>query len=331
MSTLIDSQILNSFSLTDLLFYMYYQSGWSKVESSSGWNVFVSDKTVSPIELEVVLPNEYDEHTAPTYIATALDLLCSLKKEDPQILAQSISRYESDLLYVRNTRVNNSSSIELDVAARQLQDLRNLVRQAADMETRKEPYDLATHSIEANRLANHYRFGHTFQGSFGYTLESPLMTQAEKGIQRPLGEEYSKSEIPLSRRVMERIARGLIFVSESANEQTTERIVSNFLTGFNANMCSSIASVSTDQELPVEYRIIWSPIIRAESDIADFPSILVDSDELLYLQRAENELKELSDKPSVSVRGRVLSIGTTDAPLGDAARLPRSPMNSGSN
>lgn len=318
ISNFINPKILNIFSLSDFIAYMTYLSGWHKVKSKSGWHVFVSDDTVAPVELEIILPDRADDYAAPTQIASALDLLANLREEDPEILAQNIAHYESDLFYIRNTNIDSNNSVELDVAAKQIQYFNKLIKQAADMEIRRKPYDLSTHSADANKLASHYRFGHTFRGSFGFTLNAPLKTQAEKSIQQPF--LLDTQTVPLSRRVLERIARGLISVNESVKEKSSERIVSNYLTGLNANMCASLFAASLDYKFIIEYKITWSPIIRVTPEADNFTSILVDTPQLTYIEKAEDQLKSLEEAPLVTVRGLVNHVGTTDAPLSDNAK-----------
>ena len=62
-------------------------------------------------------------------------------------------------------------------------------------------------------MVEHYRFGHTFAGSFGYTIESPLIHESDvfrSEFQDRLFEleAYTDEEVvvtPLERRVMERV------------------------------------------------------------------------------------------------------------------------------
>lgn len=318
-STQINSKVLESFSIQDFIRYLEYLSGWSKAIYKSGWVVFESDGTVAPLNVEIVLPESDNLVASPTYKATALSLLSDLREEDPELLAKSIDDYESDHFYVRNILTADSDSIELDVAAKQLQDLKNLVQQATDMEIRNVPYDISGRTSDAAFQINHYRFGHTFRGSFGFTLKAPLLTESEKALQRPFDAVMPERKSPMSRRVLERIAIGLTLANQSADAGSSDFLVDNYQTGFNANMCSSLVSVSGDEQRPVEYRIFWSPVLPTRLEVRDFHPVLIDEDKLVYLKNAGSKLKDLEKPKSVQARGYVKEMNTTDDPLGNIA------------
>lgn len=319
ISTLIQSKLINSFSLDDLIAYLAFDREWDRVEAKKGWHVFVGNDLSAAHSLEIVLPDEYDDYTAPAYIASALSLLSDVKEEDPELLANSIDRYESDLLYVKNKKAVTNDSIEFALAVRQLQELKSLLQHAVDLESRKAPYDVLQHTNEAMKLVNHYRFGHTFRGSFGFTIEAPLMTQEEKRLQRPFDINFSDITVPSSRKVMERVARGLKNTSESAKDGSSEWIVNNYEDGLNANMCNSLLNISGESYIPVEYRVLWSPVMQVSKDVSRFKPVLIDDDEITYLKIAEKKLKEMRKPVNVEVRGLVKQVSTTEDPLGNVA------------
>ena len=165
-------------------------------------------------------------------------------------------------------------------------------------------------------MVDHVRFGHTFDGSFGFTLESPLIGAPSRYIQSALTPDINDLEIlPLERRVLERIIRGLLVVREATSARDVDILVKDYMTGLNANMCEAIINMSQDQERPIEYSVIWSRKLRASVDVGNRDSIKLNRLNYEFLERASIELRRVEPEYQ-TIRGLVTILRSDNDPLG---------------
>jgi hypothetical protein len=148
--------------------------------------------------------------------------------------------------YVRN------DSIELRIAASYIDKMKDFLASSATTElSGSRAYKRVVK--EAVEYSESCRFGHTFKGSFGFQIESPVGLNDEP---TSFGVEQLA---PFERRVIERVARGFSSL-ESASEHQDPSIIVAESHGFSANMCDSIADIIESIEVSeIEFGIAFSP------------------------------------------------------------------------
>lgn len=294
-------------------------SGWSEDTSATGkWLVFHGYQDADGNPLEIVIPKDRSAYDYANYIAATLELLLAINNDDS--LEDTVTRvrnHMSDVLSMRNVE-KFYGSLPLELAAKQIRGLMTLVRGAVDLDKAVRsaaesndaplPYFASQPSDLANSMVRKVQFGHTFRGSFGYTIESPLE-------QIPMYREPQNVVLPLGRRVMERIVRGLVIAREAVAQRDIDMLIHGYMDGFNANMCSSILEMSDNSTALLEYKVLWSPAILASEDLRAVESISLDELGYKYVSEAENRLRALVQREPVTVRGYVTDIRTTDNPL----------------
>jgi hypothetical protein len=120
-------------------------------------------------------------------------------------------------------------------------------------------------------------------------------------------------EMPIERRVMERIVRGLITTHQATSTMDSLLLIKEYANGFNSNMCSAIVGMSP-KNAPIEYAVYWSPKIKPADDISQVDPIRLVERSYNYLKYAAEELRQL--KPEyVTVTGRVTGLTSKDNPL----------------
>ncbi|HEV2698123.1 MAG TPA: hypothetical protein VGU90_09040, partial [Terriglobales bacterium] len=82
---------------------------------------------------------------------------------------------------------------------------------------------------DAAEYSERCRFGHTYHGSFGFTIESPVVPDQKDNL---FGEQ---STPPFERRVIERLATGIQQVCDAAKTDNIDPLKQAFRTGFSAN------------------------------------------------------------------------------------------------
>ena len=119
------------------------------------------------------------------------------------------------------------------------------------------------YEISGRFYADDCRFGHTFRGSFGFTIKSPIVPNLSPTM--PGVEEQA----PLERRIMQRIARGVNHIAQAGVERDPAVIFDNYQTGFSANVCEDFVDLMGavgGQSLAFEFS--FSPEWRPAPDIA---------------------------------------------------------------
>lgn len=199
-----------------------------------------------------------------------------------------------------------NDTIQLHVASQYINQMHNFLASSATTELTGERHFKRTRK-EAIEYAERCRFGHTFRGSFGFLIESPV------GLNDAPTLDLGAEPLPLNRRIVERIAVGLSAYSEAVETQNPGVIVRQG-DGFSANMCDAMADVI--EETDVSKMIIGiklSPEWRSEK----FAERLVFSIEHknVELLRAAAKSMRVDEKPRpVTVFGRIRRVETDGNP-----------------
>jgi hypothetical protein len=191
-------------------------------------------------DVEIALPNERAGRDVSTRIDGAITTLAAIEKRPPERIIEDIRAIGVDRIY---SRIPNElvidDSIQLGIAANYIRDMRSLLMASANTEILPSPFYSRT-VRKASQYAASCRFGHTFRGSFGFTIESPLQLNDNPTL--PVVPERA----PFERRVVERFARGVQAVVKAAELGDTKPITDSVTIGFNANACESFAKLIED-------------------------------------------------------------------------------------
>lgn len=320
MNNLPHYSLVQTLRIADLVAYLE-GTGWQRVRGTNGrWMVFqrALDNTDEP--LEIVLPHNTEAPDLPLYLASAVNTLSLLRDSEPEETVAAISAYNLDVLRIRNPHTGDYYSIPLRVSAQQVNNCRNLVAFAASSE-REPRAHFNQVSQTGHEMVEHFRFGQTFAGSFGYTIESRLIRSAV--IQKSLfTESRAQLILPIERRVMERIARGLLSINDMRTSKDWERLVHNYPAGLNANMCQALIAISVGKQIELEYRIQWSPKITPSPDVREIQTILLNRSDYDILEQVAQKLREI-DPEQVTIRGQVTDLSAKNNPFG-LQEVPRS-------
>ena len=323
MDTLPSSALLRGLHFENLISYLEL-TGWKLAETSNDrWLVFEGASDIEGEPLEIVLPRDSSAPDLKIYLATAVNLLSAVTEDSPENVVRKIRYHDRDVLGVRILETDDQDSITLRLAAKQVQQLKQLVAYSGSSEREPRPHFNVPLS-SGERMIERYRFGHTFPGSFGFTVESPIIGKpviAEQPALLP-DEVEPLVVLPLERRVMERIVRGLLITRQATTERDVQTLVRGYESGFNANMCETIVRMSRDKTLPLEYTVLWSPKLGPSDDIEKPGTVRLNEVSYQYLEDAARELRELEPE-YVTIRGPITDLSSKGDPLG-ASDIPRS-------
>lgn len=327
-------KLMRNLHLEDMIQYLTL-TGWENIESPNPrWQIFTAHEDITGDSLELVFPSEAQAFDIRIYLANGINTISTLNHEEPELTIERMKNYNKDILKIRNLVTDDYDSISLDLAASQVNQLKRLVAYSARSEEYQQPSYSTMRVAIAKRMVEHFRFGHTFDGSFGFTVESEIL-RPPSVYQRPLPLEGPDTDfedvvvLPLERRVMERIIRGLGLVKQAVNEDQLSLLVESYQQGLNSQMCSSLVSMSRNKTMPLEYSIIWSPKIEPAADIVELNNIQLHERSFNFIERAASEMRSFEPE-TVRIRGTITHLTSTDDPFGPRD-TPRSVIISWSN
>lgn len=306
MRSMSENLPLDILSLDDFIAYLK-KTGWKRVQYLDD-RMIVFANPVNDVERPVLVALPASRTLSDFYrrLEDAVNRLAEVEQTSPDNIIQRIQSAGNDTIYMRLS-LPPYSFPSLEVIFHFLQGLRNLVVYSACMEREKRHY-FEQPFKEGREQAQHFQFGQTFRGSFGFTIESPVEPQSV--------DLWGNAYPPLQRRVIERITRGLLSLKRAEQKHSSEEISQNFESGLNANMCNAVIDMLKEIEnIEVEYSVRWSPRLEPSPDIAEIDPILLGRAATYYLQEAASHMEEIAYtgfEGVRTVRGRIIEL-TSDS------------------
>lgn len=290
------------------------KTGWTKVKQSDS-KILVFGLTghgthESPI---LVFPSEDSYSDSKPRIHDAISTIASFQDRPFGDVLAEVLRYDLDILRQR-IDVPGISGIPLKLMPEIVRSFRELVSKAAQLEAAPQgarPYCLgkASKAIQkSNEVAGKCLFGHTFAGSFGISIEMPLVLDEQKFA------VVAKETPTFERLVMQRIATGLVDADNARKVGQVSVLIDNLENGFNADLCSTmetllVAIAQIDEAPQIEYAFKWSPLIVPDKELNGIkPISFVPSEIASVFHDAANEMKKLFKTNPVAVKGEVIAL-----------------------
>ena len=291
-------------------------SGWQLVNQNDRCFVFEGYKDVDDSPFEIVLPVNERAPDYPIYVEHTVRILSALTEKSPATIVNEILLFEHDVIYVRVAGCE--SSISVDSAAIQVPRLKTLVAHSANSERYSKPY-FERLSKDAKKMVEHFEFNCTVNGQVGYTIKSPVgkskqfVSSSPQQLDLPIN---LPEKLPLQRRVVERIATGLFFAEDAVRLQNAQPLVEGYADGFNANMCDAVLKLSTQQAVPIQYRVKLSKKIAASEGMGKLRQFNIERRHHDLLKEASDKLKEYK-QAFENIKGRVIGLSSLGDPLSD--------------
>lgn len=296
-------------SLDNLISYLNL-NGWKKTDPSNDKIIiFEGPKDDNGRPLEIILPSSDEYQDYYRRISEAINILAVIEGENKKNIINKISSIHHDVLKFRIiSNDKNFDSISLKKAQEKIQALKELFMYGACSEKEEKPHFDRPLSIGKN-YAEACQFGHTFKGSFGFTISSPLEDQTSFSFK-----EENIETTPFERRVTERIIRGLNLMKKSVKEDDADIMVNNFDIGFSSRMCESFLKISDERTKKIGLSVFWDPIIEVSNDIKTQKEFQLDEASYEVLDYAAKELKKV--KPfETTIIGKIITLHSNRAPM----------------
>jgi hypothetical protein len=300
---------LDQLTLNNVISYLR-STGWRRVKyQDDRLIVFAKDDPGEEQPDLVTLPARESFRDYAARIAEAVRLLADVEQTSPDAIIQKIQSVEQDVISLRLALPHATDLPSLEATSSFLQGWRNLVTYGACMEREQRRYFERPFQI-GREQAEHFQFAHTFQGSFGFTIESSIANVQ----QLPLWQGHRRP--PMQRRVLERITRGLLFAKQAEQARNAEVISQHFTTGFNANMCRAVVEMLQEmQNVQIAYTVRWSAHLPPSPDVAEVAPILFDRETSSYLQEAGDYLEQTANadlEGERTIEGPITNLSSED-------------------
>lgn len=207
--------------------------------SKRNFDVYVlSEPGVQDVEL--IVPQDQNASDFDRRVQGAVVTLSQLEEEEPDQIVAAIRSFGFDVLKSRipNELVVNDT-IYLENAKNYINGMKDLLAVTATTEIRPLAY-FGRLNKDAVQYSDKCRFGHTYRGSFGFTIESPVTPNTEETL---FGIDPTP---PFERRVVERMAIGIDQVCQAVEADDLEPLRRGFRIGFSANAFERFAALIHD-------------------------------------------------------------------------------------
>lgn len=283
-------------------------TGWRLRVLPSGLEMFILGPDED--EIEIVLPPTSRVRDIEMRIAHAVRSLSALERRDAGEVISAIRSLSYDLVLSKlPDGAIRHDTITFRTAREVVRRMGTILRASAQAELHSQPYYLHADSA-ALRYADECRFGHTFRGSFGFTIESPVGPNTDGLIgDLPVAP-------PLGRRVVQRLVRGLQHLTLAVADEDPDLIVLNFAEGLNANACEELAHLVTAPQVgEIDFEIVLSPEwgrpdrILSSSKFSIKQGIATD-----LLLTAAKSLREVNYVKRKTIQGKVRDLHSMENP-----------------
>ncbi len=306
---------LSKFNIKDIKTFLNNEN-WELSEENKKYSLYVGPKLDSGKHITFFIPNSEENIDYYDRIADLISLISHIKEMDPSLLIDTLTTINNDILRMRIINPGDYKySIPLDVAAIEIDALKRLFTYGACSEEYARPFFDKPTTIGIKH-SNQCQFGHTFEGSFGFTINSPIITKENEINQGDLFESQSVPQIPFERKVMERIATGFFLIKNAIEENDISIIVNNFETGFNSKMLDAIIDISLEKSKKVEFSFHWSNQIIPSNNLASFKGITLYDESYEMIKEASNDLKKI-EPFTENIIGKIITLHSNKSPFSD--------------
>lgn len=257
----------------------------------------LADDINRPIRLVLPMNTEFED--SPVMISKAIKLLAAIGRCSIDSMCQTIMNSGCDFLRPRILTASNTSSISLDVGKKVINDFYGLIYDSACLEEDAQPFFAKRRGI-GKKYAERCRLGQTFPGSYGFSIEMPLSPSLSENIE----------QIPFERRIMIRIARGLLAIRKSNQEANVSILTNDYKRGFNANLYEIMQDLMQSlQDHQIEFTFAWSPEYVLPQELENMTAIrLVPASVLPFLESATKSLRRSDESRDTTIIGKIVQL-----------------------
>ncbi|MBR0650456.1 hypothetical protein GXW78_12340 [Roseomonas terrae] len=242
-------------------------------------------------------------------IDRAVRLLAAIEGRAAGVVARAIRSVGFDAMFSRLPDIMvQSDTVSLKTATDHIAAFKSALVSTAMTEHRP-----VSHYDQPSKAATDYaeacRFGHTFRGSFGFSIESPL----ERRDGDPLLADVEPTP-PFERRVVARFVRGLRAVAAAGSTRDLEPLMDGPEHGFGANAYEAVASLIETSGVGFAIDVSLSPEWLAPPDIGKQASVSLAPIHAEVAREAGRALRRRLTPEFVEIVGMVVTLRSEQNP-----------------
>lgn len=270
------------------------------------FDVFVRNGKFAGVEL--VVPQNTDGADTEKLISRVLSSIAQIRNITiSETIAEVLSVGFDVIMSTIPSEYIVQETVAFDRARRLINGMREILASTATTELEPRPF-FSRLKKEGTEYADHCRFGHTFRGSFGFTLESPLIAPLQGEL------EGFEPAIPFERRVVARFARGLQAIQEATAAQSPELIVEASRMAFGANACEHFADMVEETSDHMTFAIAFSPEWHLQDRAELSQAFAVGPQHVEVARAAAKQLRDQLKPWQETVVGRVVQLANHEDP-----------------
>jgi hypothetical protein len=260
-------------------------------------------------DVEIILPRDRDTSDFSTRMETAIRTLSELAEQSVDEIIADIRAVGFDVVRSRIPDVLvRDDTVHLATAVSYIEGVKSLLTATATVEMEPVPYFLRVKK-EATEYADACHFGHTFRGSFGFTIESPVSPNSAPALfdiqQTP----------PFERRVMQRLARGIIDICDAVSRDDVDLLLKDYGVGFNANAYERFADlIDETARTGMIFSFSFSPEWPPAADLSSRRELQVGPRHVEITRNAAKSLRSTPLKRPEKLFGRIIRLQTEADP-----------------
>lgn len=261
--------------------------------------------------IEIAVPDRPD---LPSFWKDLEDVVATLSEVEGKPASQVITDIHSVGFDVIRNRIPTSrqdrGTIPLELAKQYIQKTKDLLSAAATTEMEPNAYFKRTLK-EAIAYSDQCRFGHTFKGSFGFTIESAVPANHMPTL-FPV-----ENAVPFERRVIRRLVKGLELARTAVEHDDLSQLVdsSDFALGANGyELIADLVAQTPQKHLAFDFTLspVWKESSPSELSLR-FELSELDID---VLRSAAKQMRE----PTVDIPAEITGL-ITDLSLENPSNL----------
>jgi len=277
------------------------KKGWI-FEKSKGDSKIYFNYLDSDFKVVIGLPDK-NSHVLNNLLFHVFDTLSDFEQRTLEEILESISSIDKDVWKISISKGAKINSIDFNDVEKAIKNIKNLMLYSASAEQEARPYfekPLAT----GDSFVKECKFGHTYAGSFGFTIITPV-----KSLDKWFDD---KSLISRDRKINERIMRSFMLIRK---EEEIIDITSVYENALNGNMCEAIIDLLRISKGDIECSINYSPIANVSSDIKDYSKIEIKHSNMSYIEGILKKLRQENEEiNNFTIIGNIIELKheTTD-------------------
>jgi len=229
------------------------KNGWI-TEEAIGTSRIYSNELESGPRVNILLPDKNGEKIERKllHFFKAVSDFEGRKQEE---IIESIVNIDKDIWKISLSKGMNVGSLDLNDVEEIIKSIKSLFSYSASSEQEAKPYFEKSLST-GKYFVKECKFGHTYLGSFGFTILTPFDDTQYKILETGIEDDLS---VPLGRRINERILKSLDLIDK---EEEIEDVTQVYEETLNANMCMALKKLLEISKADIECSVQFSPLCK---------------------------------------------------------------------